>query len=641
MELSRQCFENSNQASFVFDRDGKILLWNKAASALFHYTEEEALGKLIQSLIAPMEDRARYTVGGKEDYRGFQQSVSKRTLNLTFKNKEGSEIPADFYSVLDESRSCVYAYIVQHSSKDIALNTILEHSPYMFFAKDLSGRYIEVSNTFERYIQKRRQDILGKTDYDLMKEEYADIFAEREREVLQTKEIKTYEDSYNRDGNGSTLWISTTRFAVYDEMGEVKGIWAIAHDTTALRQSSDKINELERERLIQNEQLALQASKLKSEFLANMSHEIRTPINGILGLNNLLRDTELTQEQREYVEGIHRSCGSLMSVINDILDLSKAEAGRVELEVSDMDVRSLMRDMETFFGPLAAEKKLYFAIDDRLQDADVVIKADYARLRQILTNLISNAVKFTFTGGVTLRCERKQSEQQDVLHFDIIDTGIGIEAKQIEKLFKPFSQADASTTRRFGGTGLGLSISKNFVTLMDGKIGVESEVDKGSIFWIEIPFVLGDSEKLAASHTMVTTGTDGSTKQQKTLTILVAEDNLMNQKVLVKTLEKLGHRPTAADNGLEALQLLQMNPYRFDMIFMDCAMPIMDGYEATKAIRALPHPIRDIPIIAMTANALSSEREHVLQVGMNDYMSKPFRKDDLIKMIARWSGGGN
>lgn len=629
----KKVIEYSNQAMYVSDVEGMIILWNKKATDIFHYSSEEAIGKRIPDLLIPPLDRKRYTENGIEDYRQWLETVSGKTIVIMLINKEHDEILVNLHLVLEGDY--VYSFVTSQNEQNTTIHNILDQSTYLIYAKDRQGRYIEINNGIERFLNKRRQDILGKKDEELFDPNVCVLYKEREREVIEKKESVTHEDPL--EYNGEVYYFSTTRFPVKDEKGEVSGMWGISHDVTATRKSMLKFNKIEEQRLKENEQLALQSSKLKSDFLANMSHEIRTPINGILGLNNLLRDTELSVEQLDYVDGIHRSCGILMSIINDILDLSKVEAGRIELEKLDLELDELINDLQTFFSPLARSKNISFTVVDNFPNEKKVIKADYARMRQILTNVIGNAIKFTFAGGVTL--SYTYLPEQNMIRFEIKDTGIGIPEEKVKTLFKPFTQADASTTRRFGGTGLGLSISKNFVAIMNGSIGVVSIPNMGSTFWIELPYHPGDTQAILEKKRKQSLEVYSKDENWRPLNVLIAEDNPMNQKVVIKTLEKMGHKPTAADNGLEALQLLQMNPTRFDLVLMDCSMPVLDGYDTTIEIRKLPLPIKKIPIIAMTANALAGEREHVLEIGMDDYMSKPFQRVELEKILHKWSHG--
>ncbi len=377
------------------------------------------------------------------------------------------------------------------------------------------------------------------------------------------------------------------------------------------------------------EQKALDSSRMKSEFLANMSHEIRTPINGVIGMTTLLGDTELKQEQREFVDNVQRSAYALLTIINDILDFSKIEAGKLEIEIIDFDLDRVISDIGKTISYEARKKDVQFLVKGSLHFGNLV-KGDPGRFRQILLNLLSNAVKFTSVGKIELRVLTEQkTATQTRLRFEISDTGIGIPADKTDRIFQSFSQADASTVRKYGGTGLGLSICKKLVALMDGNIGFTSTEGKGSVFWFEIPFELGAKNTYVAENDSV-----AIPKPKFQGRILVAEDNFINQKVALGLIEKVGHRGVTVANGLEAIEALLQAPY--DLVLMDCQMPEMDGYEAAAKIRAMKAKFSNIPIIALTASAIKGDRERCIAAGMSDYLSKPLKPSDLASMLQKW-----
>lgn len=445
---------------------------------------------------------------------------------------------------------------------------------------------------------------------------------EKDRQILRTGEITSEKRPYRYRRLDGTEFrgLGSATAITWDDS---HAVLVVVHDITAQLERNAEIDAARH--------AADDANRAKSEFLASMSHEIRTPLNGILGMANVLRDGDLDAKQRKQLGIILESGGLLLTLLNDILDLSKIEAGGLELETLDFDLTTLLDSLLDIWSAKAAEKDLGYVHSTGPLAAPTLL-ADPTRIRQILFNLVSNAVKFTAAGDVRVQVEQtRMPDGQYETRFEVSDTGEGIAPESLDTLFSKFTQADSSVTRRHGGSGLGLSISKKLVEAMGGRIGVDSTPGEGSTFWFTLVSPEGD-----AANTIDDLEPTEPGRETQSLEILVAEDNKVNQVVIRAMLEKAGHSITIAENGLEAVRAAEGGVY--DVILMDIHMPEMDGVSATRTIRRIDGPHGQVPIVALTANAMKGNREEFVRNGMDDYVSKPIDPEKLTAALRRQCG---
>jgi two-component system, sensor histidine kinase and response regulator len=502
-----------------------------------------------------------------------------------------------------------------HLSEDWAnLPLVFLHNPIATVVFDEATWLISAANPSAcRLYGFASSELLGRSILDLVKKPAASQFGPTEFE-LKAMFLSRSEPWAHQGKDGREILVETVAHAVTwkSKSAHILYVNDKTESMLAQQQLLDALNKMEA------------ALRAKTQFLSTISHEIRTPLNGVLGMTDMLSETELDHEQRDFVSTIKASGEQLLSIIDDILDFTKAEQNKLILEMRDFDLRKFMEAVVEIVEIAARQKGLLVGVFIA-PDVPMNLIGDSARLKQILMNLLTNAVKFTEEGGIQISIRQAEETNLPKLLFEIRDSGIGIPAERQAQLFQGFGQVDSSLTRRFGGTGLGLAISKRLVNLMSGEIGVTSEPGQGSTFWFTSQFLLG-AKPAPRSYC------GGSAS------ILLVEDNVVNQKVASNSLHTLGYAFEVAANGLQAVTAFKQRP--FDLVLMDCHMPVMDGYTATQKIRACGASGRYVPIIAMTADVVETQRERCIAAGMNDFLSKPVKRDVLGGVLEHWLARG-
>lgn len=492
---------------------------------------------------------------------------------------------------------------------------LLDSIPDSIFLLDKEGNFLDYRTPNSSILYAPAELFMGKNIHSIMPQDLVELTMNNLEMARQSGKMQVFE--YQLPTNGEIK-----HFEARINLCEGGDFLALVRDVTERKRSDEMLWKAKEE--------AEAAAKAKSEFLANMSHEIRTPLNAVIGLTGLLLDTDLTHEQRNYLEIVRDSGDSLLSVINNILDFSKIDGGMMELEHSPFDLRRCIESTMDLMVTRAAEKGLVLKVvlDDQLP---TMLVGDASRLRQVLANLLSNAVKFTDKGFVEVSVRGNAIPEGFELRFDVLDTGIGMPQDKLDRLFMPFSQIDSSITRRYGGTGLGLAISKRLVGMMGGRIWAKSNPGVGSTFTftikVKLPCMQPVQHEVKDLKPDIKPPIEGHFQQALPLSILLAEDNAVNQMVLLQMLRKIGYQADLASNGFDVLAALDRQAY--DVVLMDIQMPDMDGFEATRRILARFPKMKRPRIIALTAHALNGDRERCLKAGMDGYLSKPVKIEDL------------
>ena len=652
--LQERALLSTNNLIFILDAtppDYSISYVNPAVETITGYTQQEFLETQSRFFIREDPGQPGFSSVRNALFAGREcQAVLQRH------RKDGTTFWAQFtLSPVRDQQGVVTHFIgigediTQRKRAEEALRdsenrmqAILDNSPAVIYVKNTHGRYVLVNRVFETLFHVDRVTVRDRTDYDIFPREIASAFRANDQEVLKAQVPVQLEEVAPHD-DGLHTYIST-KFPLRDTTGVIYGLCGISTDITERKRAE---YELERAH-----QTAEAASKSKSEFMANISHEIRTPMNAFIGMTELALDTRLTPEQRSYLVAAHTSAIDLLTLINDILDYSKIEAGKLELHAEPLRLREWLDRTLQPFRLRAREKGLLLdhEIEKSVPDA---LTGDVVRLRQVLVNLVSNAVKFTEHGDVTVSVDYAEGGRPDSaaassppdiaqLLFTVADTGIGISKEKQRSIFQAFTQADASITRLYGGTGLGLAISNQLAMMMGGRLWVESEVGHGSRFYFSVALAVNPAPAWDDVSAIQVEAEAKPLPFGPPLRVLVAEDNAVNRELITTVLRKMGHTVEVATNGYQALGALDRQV--FDVVFMDVQMPDLDGIKATREIRRLEQerpradrsaPAPHVPIIALTAHALKGDRENCLAAGMDDYLSKPVRRADLMGAIDR------
>ena len=614
--------------TFEWDVLEAIMQWDAQMYMLFGLERGGFSGKFDDFLsLVDSSDRCRLT---QEIAAGLQKgeefgsefrivpscTTAMRLLEIRFKIRTDAKDKGRYITGLCwDVKECHHIAEALASKQDL-LSALMDNLPDLIYFKDRQSRFTAVNRVFlARAGLKNHAEIIGKTDKDLYADEHAFAALADERKIIATGQPIIAVEEKETWPDGHETWVSTTKVPWSDSSGHVIGTFGLSRDITARKLAEENLK-------VANE-AAEKASRAKSEFLANMSHEIRTPMNGVIGMTDLLLSGELDPQQREFAETIRASGETLLTIINDILDFSKIEAGKLTFEILDFDLVETVESTLELLAAAAHSKRIEL-VYEIATNIPAKVRGDSGRLRQILTNIVGNAIKFTEKGEVVLRLSMvNQTVTHATVRFDIEDTGIGISPAAQSGLFQPFSQADGSTTRKYGGTGLGLAIAKHLVAIMEGQIGVESKTGEGSTFWFTAKL-----EK-QVGHADSPRQYDQDLPDAR---ILVVGDNATNRKILFQQISAWKMQPDCVASGAEALEYLRAaaeggKPY--SLALLDVQMPEMDGFVLARAIKIDP-AIAKTPLIVLTSLGQALSTAELNEVGIEAYLVKPVKQSRLF-----------
>lgn len=627
------------------DTQGVITRVNRGALQLLGYQKEEELrGKNLIDLLSAsdlqLEAQALKQKVTGHDLLGFHilrvhaLFEPERILRLRLQKQDKTKIPAVtiFVPVQDEHSELQGFLSVSHDmTEQMNVEKALEESeenfrmmsennPVLLWKAGSDGKRNYFNQTFYEYT--------GLTEGQAIDDGWIEAIHPEDR----ARYFEIYEKSFQkrvpyraefrlRHFDGYYRWVLGVARPRYSGTGEFLGYMG---STIDIHSQKEMMKVLE-----QTTQKALLSEKAERKFVTNMSHEIRTPITGILGMADLMSELNMPSEAKDYLTDIQISAKNLLELVNNVLDFSKIQSGKMSVELASFDLHEKLNEVVKPFFFFANQRKMGLVV--RIApEVPHYIRSSPSKIGQVLTNFLGNAHKFTHQGGITVAVDMiRRTADEAILKFSVKDTGIGIPRERLVEIFQPFVQGDSSVTRKYGGTGLGLTICKEFVENLKGEIGVNSNEGDGSTFWFTIPVEIVSDKEVEAREVA---GSSEKDKIQQKARLLLVEDNLINQKIAVKLLQGRGHHVEVANDGAEALKKLKESA--FDLVLMDCQMPIMDGYQATREIREKLRS--EIPVIAMTAHALKGDREKCLAAGMNDYLTKPLDKEQLFQTIEQW-----